>query len=311
MVLGIFTGESSDCSEWVAALHEHLPELEVRIFPGWEPCEEIDYALVWNAPANLLARCQNLKAIISFGAGVEHITDIRSSLPRGVPIIRMADQALIDCMTEYVIMNVLLHHRSMLNYREQQDRRQWKDQPAVLARDRRIGFMGLGNMALPAARLLAGMGFDVAAWVRSERSEDGIATYIGQNSFPAFLGRTDILVCLLPSTVETEGLLNADMFKLMPPGAAVINAGRGTLINESDLIAALDSKQLSGVSLDVFRQEPLPADSPLWSHPRVLITPHTASPTTVEDAAKYVADVIGKLRKGEIPEHIVDMKHGY
>ncbi len=311
MRLGIYTGSREGDAEWVAALKGLMPDLELRAFPDWGPGHEIDYAFVWQAPADLLQQCVNLKAIISLGAGVEHLTDIQSALPEGVAIVRMADPALVECMTEYVLMNVLIHHRSVLDYQEIQRQSLWQQLPASLARRRRVGFMGLGNMARPAAILLADMGFDVAAWTRSGHHQNGMESFAGTADLSAFLGRSDILVCLLPATPATEGLLDADTLALLPPGAAVINAGRGTLIVEDDLLAALDSGHLSGASLDVFVHEPLPPDSPLWTHPRVILTPHMASPSIVESAARYAAGVINQLRNGAVPEYIVDMIHGY
>jgi glyoxylate/hydroxypyruvate reductase A len=311
MAFGIYVGDTGGSEVWRNAFRSLLPGWDVREFPDWSPCEEIEYALVWHVPPDLIARCVNLKAIFSMGAGVEHLTDIRSALPKGVPIVRMADPALVDCMTEYVVMNVLMHHRDVLDYQELQRESHWKPLPPVLARNRRIGFMGFGNMAQKAAGILTGMGFDTAAWTRTGRDEGTIPTYAGGDTLPAFLGRTDILVCLLPATASTEGLLNSTTLAMLPRGSAVINSGRGSLVIEPDLIEALDSGHLRGASLDVFSDEPLPADSPLWSHPRILITPHMASPSIAESASQYVVDVINQLQNGEVPEYIVDLSRGY
>jgi len=311
MAFGIYAGGIGGSGTWGDAFRNLLPDWEVREFPDWSPCEEIEYALVWHVPPDLITRCVNLKAVFSMGAGVEHLTGIQSALPKGVPIVRMADPALVDCMTEYVVMNVLMHHRDVLDYQELQRESYWKPLPPVLAKRRRVGFMGFGNMAQKAAGILTSMDFDTAAWVRIERDEGNIRTFAGEDRLSAFLGRTDILVCLLPATVSTEGLLNATTLAMLPRGAAVINSGRGSLVVEPDLIAALDSGQLRGASLDVFSEEPLPAESPLWSHPRILITPHMASPSIAESASQYVVDVINQLQNGEVPEYIVDLSRGY
>lgn len=311
MILGLYTGDNEDDGRWFSAFQVVAPELELRFWPNWEELSEIDYVLVWAPPTDLLVRCTNLKAIVSLGAGVEHLLAIKERLPQGVPIVRMADQGLKNCMVEYILQHVLFHHRRALDYKAQQAERQWQALPPVLAKNRRIGFMGLGNMVRPAAELLKTMGFPVSAWVRRSRKIDGITLYAGCERFRTFLNHTDILVSLLPLTPETEKLLDKESFSCLPRGAAVINAGRGQTLVDSDLVEALDSGHLSGASLDVFEHEPLPSSSALWTHPRIVITPHNASPTVIEPVVEYVAKVISQLEAGMTPDNLADLSVGY
>jgi glyoxylate/hydroxypyruvate reductase A len=214
-------------------------------------------------------------------------------------------------MTEYAVLHVLRHHRHMPEYLAQQRRSEWSVIPQKLPRDQRVGFMGFGMMAEPPARVLHGLGFDVAAWARSDRQDADIEMFCGAARLPEFLARTDILLCLLPLTDETVGILNAETFAQMPAGAAIINLGRGAHLVDDDLIAALDSGQLSGATLDATKPEPLPVESPLWSHERVTIMPHTARRVRADVIAPQVGEAIRRDIADEPQLWAVDRSAGY
>ncbi|MFQ5774159.1 MAG: 2-hydroxyacid dehydrogenase [Kiloniellaceae bacterium] len=295
---------------WLRAFERLAPELEVRDWPYAGDPGEIEFALVWQPPRGELRRYPNLKAIFSIGAGIDHLSS-DPELPEGVPIVRMVEPGLTAGMTEFVVMSVLHHHRFMLDYAEQQRAKVWREIEQVATSRRRVGIMGLGVLGGDAADTLAGFGFDVAGWSRTPKQRPGIATFHGDGGLTPFLNRSDILVCLLPLTPETEGILNAKTFAALPRGAALVSAGRGDQVVEEDLLAALESGQVGGATLDVFRKEPLPPDSPFWTHPRVVITPHVASMTIAETAAEAVVNNIRRLRAGLPLEHVVDLQRGY
>lgn len=295
---------------WVPALKRHLEGREIRLWPDLGEVQDIEYALVWDPPPGLLASLPNLKAIFSVGAGVDHIA-ADPERPKHLPVIRMVEEGLTAGMTEYVVMQVLYHHRDMLAYRHQAAEKIWREIPAVPAHQRRIGILGLGVLGQDAARMLVRFGFDVAGWSRTPKEIEGVTCFDGPEGLDQMLARTDILVCLLPLTPATRGILNGELFAKLPRGACLINVGRGGHQVERDLLEALDSGQLREATLDVFEEEPLPADSPLWSHPQVIVTPHIASMTMPETAAKAVGENIKRMEAGLPPLNVVDFKRGY
>jgi glyoxylate/hydroxypyruvate reductase A len=272
-------------------------------------------AIVWRPPRGLLAELPQLEAIFSLGAGVDHILS-DPSLP-DVPIARIVDPDLTARMNEWVVLHCLMHLRQARRYARQQDARLWEDdddQPA--ARDVRVGVLGLGELGREAAGKLAALGFQVAAWSASPKTAPGIACFDGAGGLDAMLARSDILVCLLPLTAATRGILNASLFARLPRdgrlgGAVLLNAGRGGLQVEADILAALDSGALKGASLDVFEIEPLPQDSPLWRHPAVLVTPHNAALSHPDAVARAIAEQILAHERGEPLRHLVDRGRGY
>ncbi len=306
----LFKSDLDRADLWMEALNRHAPELEVRPWPEVGDPAEIDYALVWKPPAGLLKGFPNLKAIFSLGAGIDHLAS-DPELPRTVPLVRMVERGLTAGMTEYVVMQVLYHHRRMLDYRAQQAAEVWEELPFVAPWQRRVGVMGLGVLGSDAAGKLASLRLDVAGWSRSPKSLPGVTCFSGAAGFEDFLARTEILVCLLPLTQETRGLLNAELFAKLPKGAALINVGRGEHLEERDLLAALESGQLDSATLDVFRKEPLPPGHPFWSHPRIVMTPHVASITIPDTAAESVVANIRRIEAGEPPENRVDLARGY
>ena len=306
----LFKSDIDREGNWERALKARKPELEVRTWPDVGDPTEIDYALVWGPPRGLLKTLPNLKAIFSFGAGIDHLAS-DPELPRHVPVVRMVEPGLTAGMTEFAVMSVLHHHRFMVEYEVQRRAGLWRELQQVAAQDRRVGILGLGVLGTDAALKLAGFGFDVAGWSRSPKEVPGVTGFHGPDGLVPFLNRSDILVCLLPLTAETEGILNARTLAALPRGAAVINLARGGHQVEEDVLAALDSGQLSGVTLDVFREEPLPAGHTFWTHPRVVMTPHIASMTIPESAAGAIVENIERIEAGQAPLHLVDFDRGY
>jgi glyoxylate/hydroxypyruvate reductase A len=295
---------------WAGALRRCDPALEVRIWPEVGEPAEIDYALVWKPPPGLLASLPKLKLIFSLGAGIDHLTS-DPVLPPGVPVLRMVEPGLTGGMTEYVVMSVLMHHRRMVDYAGLQRDKVWEILPTPLAAERPVGIMGLGVLGAEAAAALTGLGFDVAGWSRTAKSIAGVESFHGTEQLEGFLARSEILVCLLPLTGETRGILNARTFAQLPRGAAVINVGRGDLLAEDDLLRALDGGQIGAATLDVFAAEPLAPDHPFWSHPRVVVTPHIASLTVPDSGARAVIENIRRLEAGAPLRNVADLGRGY
>jgi glyoxylate/hydroxypyruvate reductase A len=295
---------------WAEALAANYPELKTVNWPFKGDPAEIDYALVWQPPKGELKRYPNLKAIFSVGAGIDHLAS-DPDLPAGVPVVRMVEPGLTAGMSEYVVLAVLNHHRFMLDYAAQRRAKVWEEIPQLPAEARQVGILGLGVLGRDAAEKLKPFGFHLAGWSRSPKSITGVTCFHGSGGLDEFLGGTDILVCLLPLTAETTGILNAETFARLPAGAAVINVGRGKQLVEADLLAALDSGQIGGATLDVFQNEPLPEDHPFWEHPRVFMTPHIASMTVPQSAVRAVVANIQRLEAGEALQHVVDLQRGY
>jgi glyoxylate/hydroxypyruvate reductase A len=275
---------------------------------------EVHYAAVWKPVPGELAAFPNLRAIFNLGAGVDALIADKT-LPE-VPLVRVVVDDLTDRMAEYVVLHVLMHHRQELYLRESQRVRRWAPKYQWPASAISVGMMGFGTLGANAAEILKRIGFRVAAWSRSEKRIEGVECFHGEAGLEAFLLRTDILVCLLPLTAGTRHILNRNVFaklnRTSPMGGPVlINAGRGGLQNEADLLACLDDGTLDAASLDVFSQEPLPADSPFWSHPKVVLTPHNAADTDPDEISKYVARQIERFEAGGKLENVVDRKRGY
>lgn len=306
----LFYSEMDPFDTWRDALRRDIPDLDIRHWDEAGDPAEIDIALVWRPPKGALRKFPNLKAILNLGAGVDALLQ-DPDLPAGVPVVRMVDEDLAQCMAEYVLLHVLRYHREQPLLDERQRGHDWRMLISPAASHRRVGLMGLGVMGMTSAKLLGAVGFDLAAWTRSARTEPGIECFHGPDGLRGFLARTEILVCVLPLTPATEGILNRNLFEALPRGAYLINAGRGGQQVEADILAALDSGQLAGATLDVFRTEPLPADSPFWDHPKVTVTPHNASVTNPDSAIRHVCESIRRLRAGEPLRNVVDPATGY
>src|SRR5215831_15357432 len=306
----LFRSSVDSEARWKPQLARLMPELEVRIWPQIGDPAEIDYALVWCPEPGLLASLPNLKLILSLGAGVDHIL-CDPDLPHGVPLVRLVDSYMTDAMSEYVALQVLRLHRQDLEYRAQQESAIWRELDQKNAAERTVGILGFGELGRDAARKLQGLGFDVALWGRRPRAVEGLRGYAGSSGLAALLGRSEILVCLLPLTAETEGILNTRTFSLLPRNAAVINAARGGHLVEEDLLGALARGPHSAAVLDVFRDEPLPARHPFWRHPRIVVTPHVAAATHPPTAAPIILDNIRRFEQSRPLLNLVDPARGY
>lgn len=300
---------------WKARFDRVCRDRPVHLLPHarFDPAE-VHFAAVWKPVPGELAAFPNLKVIFNLGAGVDALMADKT-LPE-VPLVRVAVDDLTLRMTEYVVLHVLMHHRQELYLRDSQRAKRWAPKVQWPASAISVGIMGLGVLGANAACVLRRIGFGVAGWSRGAKQLDGIDCFAGGAGLDAFLRRTDILVCLLPLTPDTRAILNRDLFAKLnrssPLGAPIlINAGRGGLQNEADILGCLDDGTLGGASLDVFVQEPLPADSPFWTHPKVVLTPHNAADTDADEISKYVAQQIARFEAGGALDNVVDRKRGY
>jgi len=294
---------------WRDEFAKQLPELELRIWPDAGRLEDIEYLAFIRPDFDALPRLPNLKAMFSRSAGVEAFVD-HPKRPQ-VPLGKLEPPGGDPMMTEYTVMHVLRFHREMPKYEEAQKNREWLRTRIVRPEERRIGFLGLGLMAKAPALVLKSLGFPVSAWVRSPRAEPDIRIFHGADQLEPFLNQTDIAVCLLPLTRDTEGILCARSFAMMPKGAMVINIGRGKHVVDADLIAALDSGQLSYAALDALHPEPLPPDNPLWAHPKVTVMPHVARRPTVAQLVTELGKNIRNIEGGGGLLQQIDTAIGY
>jgi len=297
-----------DVEAWRAAVASALPEAEIAVWPV-APADP-DYALVWRPPAELFARVRPAKAIFNLGAGVDALLAV-PTLPRDVPVIRLADAGMAEQMAEYVTLAVLRAYREMDAYAEQQRDVRWQPRPRLAKREFGIGLMGFGVLGQAIAAALAPFGFPLASWSRTRKSVDGVTSHVGSAELPVFLTTTKVLVCTLPATPATTGILDRGALSQLPQGAHVVNIARGDLVVDADLIALLDSGHLAGATLDVFATEPLPVDHAFWHHPRVAVTPHVSAVTLIRESVAQVAAGIRRIEKGEPAVGVVDRHRGY
>lgn len=302
-----------DPKPWEERFRALAPSRDIRLWPErvGDPAD-IAYACAWHAPRGMFATFPHLKAIFSLGAGVDHVL-ADPALP-AVPVVRIVDPDLTMRMTEYVVLHVLLHHRRQRLYDAQQRDRIWREHNQRPASEVTVGVMGLGALGSDAAAVLSRLGFRVAGWSRTPKAIAGVETFHGHDGLDTFLRRTEILVCLLPATAATRGILRLEHLRKLKrdgAGAYLINTGRGIHQVEADIVAALDEGTLAGAALDVFATEPLPAASPLWTHPKVTITPHNAA---ASDAHALVANMLRQIERFEagLPlENVIDRAAGY
>lgn len=315
MTLLIIGSQRSD--QFAAAVAAQAPDIDVRIWPDAGRIEDIRYALAWGPPLGALKTVPNLQLIVSVGAGVDHLFK-DPDLPR-VPIVRYVDPDLTGRMTEYVALHVLWHQRRMCEFQEQQSRQEWKYLPEPAAHEVRVGIMGLGVMGASAAKALSALGYQLHGWSRTPKQIPGMTCHAGREQLASFLAGVDILVCLLPNTPDTRGILNRDLFRGLSksgrhprlPGPSLINAGRGPLQIEADILASLDAGELQSASLDVFETEPLAKTSPLWRHPRIVITPHNAAESETNAIVRYMLRQVRAHMHGQPVENVVDPARQY
>ncbi|MBI9082011.1 MAG: glyoxylate/hydroxypyruvate reductase A [Desulfobacterales bacterium] len=295
---------------WVRRLKGCDPTLDLRVWPETGNPDDIEFTFTWNHPPGEFLNYPNLKCIASMGAGVDHI--LRDpDLPRGVPITRVKDPSMARSMSEYVIMAILNHCRQSAHYARSQAAGQWRPRIPLLAAQHSVGILGLGQLGADLAGKLTVLGFPVAGWRRSAQPLAGIETFWGESQQGAFLARSHILVCLLPLTETTRGILNAGLFAQLPQGAFLINVARGAHLKETDLLAALNSGQLSGACLDVFDNEPLPVDHPFWGHEKIVVTPHISSLTHPRAVVPQICENYRRAVAGLPLNHVVDRDRGY
>jgi glyoxylate/hydroxypyruvate reductase A len=308
----LFSSKYEDPETWRQAIRGHLPDMDFRVWPDniGDP-EDIEFVLAWRPKPGELRRFPNLKAIFSLGAGVDHLFR-DPDLPAGVPIVRLMDPALTRGMTEYVAHWVLHFHRGFHLYADAQRRGEWTWLPPPDSpQSSRVGIMGLGVLGRAAAEALVGLGFDVVGWSRTPKEIAGVTSFAGPEEFLSFLGGSRFLVCLLPLTDETRGVIDRQALAALPPGAFLINPSRGPQVVEQDLLEALESGHIAAAALDVFETEPLPQGHPFWSHPKVVVTPHIASQTNPRFAAAEIAANIRRIESGQAPYPLVDPALGY
>ncbi len=295
---------------WLNAFATLMPELEVRVWPECGKREDIQFTLCSRLPHGEYPTFPNLKFVCSMSVGLEPLLD-DPTLPKHLPIIRSVNPQRSATMAEYVVFHVLRYFRRVPEYEAQQRAKIWKMLPQADAADMRIGILGLGTLGRTVAEKLRLFHFDVAGWTRTPHQHDGIANFVGPEGLRPFLQRSDILICLLPLTPQTDSLLDAAAFAALPKGAYFINVARGEHVVDADLLAALDSGHLAAATLDPFRDEPLPPDSPYWSHPKVTVTPHNSC----QGPAKYGApDIVENIRRaldGRPLLNVADRAIGY
>jgi glyoxylate/hydroxypyruvate reductase len=294
---------------WRATFRQQLPDLPVRIWPDVGEVADIAYLAFMHPDFDALPTFPNLRSMFSRSAGVESFIR-HAKLPR-VPLGKVEPPDGDPMMTEYVVMHVLRLHRDMPGYQMAQAKREWRRTHIVRPEERRVGFLGFGMMAQAPAMVLKSLQFPVSAWVRTARAGAEIPIFYGRDQLEPFLKQTDIAVCLLPLTRETEGIFCAKTFAMMPRGANLVNVGRGKHVVEEDLIAALDSGQLAHAALDAHWPEPLPPESPLWRHPKVTVMPHVARRPTVQQLVTEIAANIRSLEAGGRLLQEVDVELGY
>ena len=295
--------------EWARLFAQKIPSLPFHIWPEMGDPLAVRFLAAWEPPAGIATMFPNLEIVFCTGAGVDHF-DL-SSVPASIPVVRMIEPGIVAGMVEYVTLSVLAVHRDWLMYGSQQQEGRWQPQRVRPAASRRIGVLGLGSLGKAVLDRLHSVGFACAGWSRSQHQLEGVDCFAGVEELPAFLARTDILICLLPLTDATCGILDRKVFDALPPGAALINVGRGSHVVQDDLLRALDAGKLSTAILDVADPEPLPAGHPFWRHPRVILTPHIASATQPETAVDVVLKNIERHRNGEPLIGVIDRVRGY
>jgi len=282
-----------------------LPELPFYQKEAPNP-EAVEYLITWTVPENIGTQYPNLRLVFSVGAGIDQFN--LSELPQSVGVVRMLEPSLPGQMAEYVTFAVMAMHRDLPVYLGQQKSRIWQEHSNVPAADRRIGVMGLGQLGQAALTALKPFGFALSGWSRSPHQIDGVSCH---TDLAAFLSDLDVLVCLLPLTDQTQCILNESLFSQLPKGCSLVQVGRGKHLNAADLLAALETGQIAAACLDVTDPEPLPQNNPLWTHPKVIITPHIACQTRPLDAVKHIISGIQAFREGRKVQGMIDRKRGY
>ncbi|MGB0866376.1 MAG: 2-hydroxyacid dehydrogenase [Granulosicoccaceae bacterium] len=308
MSLLIYSPNSEKYDAWQEAFAAVAPSLPLEFGDHWTS-EDVKYALVWQPPLGMLASLPNLRAIFSMGAGIDHITR-DPELPQ-LPLVRQRDAGMGEQMAEYALYAALHYQRDFDRMRLQQSQKRWDASVSGVKPKLKVGVLGMGTLGSKVALALLNNGFGVSGWSRSIKQIEGVASYSGESGLADFLAGTELLICLLPDTPKTRGIVDKVLLQQLPKGAAVVNLARGALVVDQDLLAALDTGQIRGAMLDVFHREPLPQEHPYWQHPKVVITPHIAAETVFHASAQQVAADIQRLEQGLAPVESVDLQRGY
>lgn len=291
------------------ALLELDPNLDIEVWPGISKPEQVQFAVAWQQPANLFEKFRNLKVISSLGAGVDHLLS-DNTIPESIQFTRIVAPSLSGQMADYVLTAVLNIIRKTEHYISQQRKGVWKPLESLKKSDISVGVMGLGKIGTEVAAILVKNGFSVNGWARSKKTIDGVNCY-AKNELGAFLNKTNIVICLLPLTPETNGILDLDLFKGLKKPAYLINVARGEHMVEEDLIYALDTDLIHHATLDVFSEEPLPESHPFWGRHKITITPHIASVTDPQESAELILENYKRMLSGMDLLHKVDREAGY
>jgi glyoxylate/hydroxypyruvate reductase len=299
-----------DPEDWVKALQNQHPGMNIYVYPEKHEQEEVEFALTWNHPRGLFKNYPNLKVIASMGAGVDHIIS-DESIPESVSITKVIDDTLTEDMSDFVLSQVMNHIRGLHFYNKNQKDKKWERFQYQRPQDTKVGIMGLGVLGNAVADKLHKNYFNVYGWSKTEKSCDNVTSFHGKEQLEEFLQHSEILVCLLPLTEDTKNILNADLFDMLPEGAYVINVARGEHLVEHDLMEMINNGHLSGASLDVFREEPLPEEHPFWEHDKINITPHIASVTKPESVVPQIAENYDRMMENEPLKNKVELEKGY
>ncbi len=298
-----------DMNVWKESILEVDPNIDIEIWPKVKHKERVNFAVSWRHPKNVLNGYSNLKAVTSLGAGVNHLLE-DEAIPEHVKLARVVTSSLKEQLAEYVLTAVLNYRNHTSRYVDQKREGYWSPHDAISKKDCVIGIMGLGEMGIEAARMLSNNGYSVTGWSKTEKQIDGIETFI-YNQLNEFLDETNILVCMLPLTSETQGILNLDVFKKLKKPAYLINVGRGAHLIEEDLIYGIDTGALAGACLDVFEEEPLPSHHLFWNRPKIMITPHIGAVTDPKEAVAQIVENYKRTLSGMDLINQVDKKKGY
>lgn len=294
---------------WAQVIAEQAPDVEFYIWPEQGDPQRVEYLVAWEPPSDWVSHFPNVRVLFSSGAGVDQLQ--LAHVPEHIQVVRIVEPGIVQGVVEYVVMSVLMLHRHVPAYWRQQASAQWRSIATVAASSCKVGVMGLGVLGRAVLERLGTFGYQRYGWSRTSHDIEGVATFAGDEQLDEFLGCCDILVCLLPLTDQTRGILGPRVFAGLRDGAALVNAGRGAHVDTPALLSALDRGRLSQAILDVTEPEPLPPSHPFWSHPRILLTPHIAGSTRPDTAARALVDNIYRHRCGKPLINAIDRSRGY
>lgn len=299
-----------DPENWIETIRKSDAAIECYAYPEDHQKEDVEFALSWNHPRGLFKNYPNLKVIASMGAGVDHIMS-DPELPEDIKITRVIDDTLTEDMSDFVLSQVMNHIRGLHYYVKAQQNKEWERFQYKRPQDTKVGIMGLGVLGNAVAEKLHKNFFKVYGWSRTEKECQNVTAFHGKEGLEDFLANSEVLVCLLPLTEDTENILNADLFDMLPEGAYIINVARGGHLVEHDLLEMIDNGHLSGASLDVFREEPLPKDHPFWEHDKINITPHIASLTNPKSVIPQIIENYDRMMDEKELKNEVGLEKGY